>query len=74
MCGIGLEDRFLGGELGERLGVDDMALMLLQSGLRWHVLRREDAGWVKGCMECGVGVRNWGGIWGLSGRSVGHLD
>jgi len=34
MCGIGLEDRFLDGELGERLGVDDMALMLLQRGLR----------------------------------------
>ena len=33
MC-IGLGDRFLGGELGERLGVDDIALVLQQGRRR----------------------------------------
>jgi len=56
MCGIGLGDRLLGGELGERLGVDDMALVLQQGRLRWcgRVLRGEDDGWVGKCVECGV--------------------
>jgi len=41
MCGTKLGDRFSGGELRERLDVDDMALVLQQSGLQWcgHVLR-----------------------------------
>ena len=37
----------------ERLGVDDIALVLQQNRLRWygHVLRKEDDDWVKKCME-----------------------
>jgi len=37
----------------ERLGIDDIALVLWQNRLRWygHVLRIEDDDWVKKCME-----------------------
>ena len=37
----------------DRLGVDDIALVLQQNRLRWygHVLRKEDDDWVKKCME-----------------------
>ena len=37
----------------ERLGVDDIALVLQQNRLRWygHVLRKDDDDWVKKCME-----------------------
>ena len=40
-------------ELRERLGVDDIALILQQNRLRWygHVLRKDDDDWVKKCME-----------------------
>ena len=40
-------------ELRERLGVDDIALVLQQNRLRWygHVLRKDDDDWVKKCME-----------------------
>jgi len=36
-------------ELRERLGIDDIALVLQQNRLRWygHVLRKEDDDWVK---------------------------
>ena len=36
-------------ELRERLGVDDIALVLQQNRLRWygHVLRKDDEDWVK---------------------------
>ena len=39
-------------ELRERLGIDDIALVLQQNRLRWygHVLRKDDD-WVKRCME-----------------------
>jgi len=49
MCGIKLKDRFPSKELRERLGIDDMALVLQQDRLRWygHVLRKEDNDWVK---------------------------
>ena len=35
------------------LGIDDIALVLLQNRLYWyaHVLRKEDDDWVKKCME-----------------------
>jgi len=53
MCGIKLKDRFPSKQLRERLGVDDIALILQQNRLRWygHVLRKEDDDWVKKCME-----------------------
>ena len=48
-----LKDRFPSRELRERLGIDDIALVLQQNRLRWygHVLRKEDNDWVKKCME-----------------------
>jgi len=53
MCGIKLKDRFPSKELRERLGIDDIALVLQQNMLHWygHVLRKEDDDWVKKCME-----------------------
>jgi len=40
MCGIKLKDRFPSKELRERLGIDDIVLVLQQNRLRWcgHVL------------------------------------
>jgi len=53
MCGIKLKDTFQSKELRERLGIDEIALVLQQNRLRWygHVLRKEDNDWVKKCME-----------------------
>ena len=50
ICGVKLKDRLPSKELRERLGVDDIALILQQNRLRWygHVLRKDD---VKKCME-----------------------
>jgi len=49
MCGVKLKDRLSSKELRERLGIDDIALVLQQN--RLHVLRKEDDDWVKKCME-----------------------
>jgi len=48
-CGIKLKDRFPSRELRERLGIDDITLVLQQNRLRWygHVLRKDDDAWVK---------------------------
>ena len=54
MCGVKLKDRLPSKELIERLGVDDIALILQQNRLRWcgHVLRKDDDDdWVKKYME-----------------------
>ena len=53
MCGVKLKDRLPSKELRERLGVDDIALILQQNRLRWygHVLRKDDDDWVNKCME-----------------------
>jgi len=53
MCGVKLKDRHPSKELRERLGVDDIALVLQQNRLRWygHVLRKDDDDCVKKCME-----------------------
>ena len=53
MCGTKLKDRFSSRESRERLGIDDIALVLQQKRLLWygHVLRKEDNDWVKKCME-----------------------
>ena len=53
MCGVKLKDTLPGKELRERLGIDDIALVLQQTRLRWygHVLRKDDDDWVKKCME-----------------------
>jgi len=52
MYGIKLKDRFQSKELRERLGTDDIALVLQQNRLQWygHVLWKDDD-WVKKCME-----------------------
>jgi len=44
MCGVKLKDRLPSKELRERLGIDDIALVLQQNRLRWygHVLQKED--------------------------------
>jgi len=53
MCGVKLKDRLPRKELRERLGIDDIALVLQQNRLRWygHVLRKEGDDWVKKYME-----------------------
>ena len=53
MCDVRVKDRFPSKELRERLGIDDIALVLQQNRLRWygHVLQKEDDNWVKKCME-----------------------
>ena len=50
---VKLKDRLPSKELRERLGIDDIALVLQQNRLRWygHVLRKDDDDWVKKCME-----------------------
>jgi len=52
MCGMKLRDGVPGGELRDRLGLDDMISVLQQSKLQWcgHVLQGEDGGWVRGCV------------------------
>ena len=49
--------------------MDDVPLVLRRNGLRWcgHVLRGDDDGWVRRCVECGVagpgpGERTWRGV------------
>ena len=53
MCVVKLKDRLPSKELRERLGIDDITLVLQQIRLHWygHVLRKEDDVWVKKCME-----------------------
>jgi len=53
MCGVKLKDRLTSKELREKLGIDDISLVLQQIRLRWygHVLRKDDDNWVKKCME-----------------------
>jgi len=53
MCNVKVNDRVPSKELRERLGIDDIILILQQNSLRWygHVLRKEDSDWVKKCME-----------------------
>ena len=54
MCNV--KDRVPCKELTERLGIDDIILILQQNRLQWygHVLRKEDTDWVKRCMESEV--------------------
>jgi len=53
MCNVKVKDRVPSKELRERLGIDDIILILQQNRLRWygHALRKEDTDWVKKCME-----------------------
>jgi len=51
--GVKLKDRLPSKELRERLGIDNIALVLQQNRLCWygHVLRKDDDDWVKKSME-----------------------
>jgi len=53
MCDFKIRDKVPSKELRERLGIDDIILALQQNRLQWygHVLRKEDTGWVKKCIE-----------------------
>ena len=53
MCNVKVKDRVPSKELTERLGIDDIILILQQNRLRWygHVLPKEDTDWAKICME-----------------------
>ena len=52
-CNVKVKDKVPSKELRERLGIDDIILVLQQNRLRWygHVLRKEDTNWVKKCTE-----------------------
>ena len=52
MCNVKVKDRIPSKELRERLGIDDIILILQQNRLRWygHVLRKEDNDRVKKCI------------------------
>jgi len=52
MCGIKVKDIFRSKELKEGLGINDIALVLQQNGLRWYeyLLQKEDD-WVNKCIE-----------------------
>jgi len=56
MCNVKVKDRVPSKELRERLGIDDIILILQQNRLRWygHVLRKEDTDWVKKCDGMGM--------------------
>jgi len=53
MCSVKVKDRVPSKELRERLGIDDIILILQQNRLWWygHVLWKENTDWVKKCME-----------------------
>ena len=53
MCNVKVKDIVPSKELRERLGIDDIILILQQNRLRryGHVLRKQDTDWVKKCME-----------------------
>jgi len=53
MCNVNVKDRVPSKEFRERLGIDDIVLIVQQNRLRWygHVLREEDTDWVKKCTE-----------------------
>jgi len=53
MCNVKVKDRDPSKELRERLGIDDIILILQQNRLQWygHVLQKDNTDWVKKCME-----------------------
>jgi len=53
MCNVKVKDRVPSKELRERLGIDDIILILHENRLRLygHVLLKEDIDWVKKCMK-----------------------
>jgi len=53
MCDVKVKHKVQSKELRERLGIDDIILVLQQNRLRWygHVMKKKDTDWVKKCME-----------------------
>jgi len=53
VCAIKLHNRVPSKGLRERLALDGIVSVLQQNRLQWygHVLRKEDNGWMKKCME-----------------------
>jgi len=53
VCGVNVQDRVPNKWLRERLGLNDIILVLQQNRLQWygHVLQKEDNDQVKKCME-----------------------
>jgi len=53
MCSVKVKYKVPSEELRERLGMDNIILVLQQNRLRWygHVLQKEDTDWVKKCIE-----------------------
>ena len=51
MCGVKLQDRITSKGLRERLGLDDIILVLQQNRLQGyeHMLQQQDNDWVKEC-------------------------
>ena len=49
ICGVKVKDRVTSNELRDRLGLDDIMLVLQQSRISWygHVLQKEDNDLVK---------------------------
>jgi len=60
MCDIKVKDKVPSKELRERLGIDDIVLVLQQNRLQWygHVLWKEDTDWVKKCTVYSASVRS----------------
>ena len=61
MCDMKLLDRIPSKGLRERLGLDDIILVLQQNRLRGygHVLRKEDNDWMKKCTKHEVQGTTW---------------
>ena len=53
MCNVTVKDRVPSMEFRERLGIDNINLIVQQNRLRWygHMLLKEDTYWVKKCTE-----------------------
>jgi len=53
MCDVKVKDKVPSKQQRERLGIDDIILVLQQTRLQWygHVLQKEDTNWVEKCME-----------------------
>jgi len=76
MCNVNVEDEVPSKEMRERLGIDDIILILQQNRLRWygHVLRKGDTDWVKKCMEYEVEGSRPGGRPKRTWREVVQKD
>jgi hypothetical protein len=56
MCGASLRDKLTSAELREKMGVKAIGVVVRRNRLRWfgHVERKENADWVRKCMEMEV--------------------